>query len=295
MNPVLVEIPMPFGWNSLQIRYYGVMYVVAILVGIWLTRRLAARRGLSLTLDDVLDFVLMTVPVAIVGARLYYVAFQWSSFYVPDNLWQTLTNIIAIWEGGLAIHGGILAGLLMLWVFCRVKRVSLWAFADAVAPSMILGQALGRFGNFMNGDAYGTPIGPEWPAWLDWVGVVYAPGTPGHQQWGHIPSHPTMLYEMVGDLMIFGILLWLGRKNFQDGFITALYAILYSVLRFGIEFLRADALWLIPDTLRAAQVISVLFIVIFGVLIFGKKLYTRRLVETPSVAAPQGEGQSVSG
>ncbi len=282
MNPILVEIPMPFGWSNLQIRYYGVMYVVAILIGIWLTRRAAARRGLSLTLDDILDFVLMTVPVAIVGARLYYVAFQWSNFYVPDNLLQTLINIAAIWEGGLAIHGGILAGLLMLWVFCRVKKISFWSFADAVAPSMILGQALGRFGNFMNGDAYGTPIGPEWPAWLDWVGVVYATGTPGHQQWGHIPTHPTMLYEMAGDLIIFGLLLWLGRKNFQDGFITALYAILYSFLRFWMEFLRADALWVLPDTLRAAQVISVLFIVVFGVLIFWKKLYMRRPAAQPA-------------
>lgn len=282
MNPILVEIPMPFGWSNLQIRYYGVMYVVAILIGIWLTRRAVARQGLSLTLDDILDFVLMTVPVAIVGARLYYVAFQWSNFYVPDDLLKTLINIIAIWEGGLAIHGGILAGLLMLWVFCRVKRVSFWGFADAVAPSMILGQALGRFGNFMNGDAYGTPIGPEWPAWLDWVGVVYAPGSPGHQQWGHIPTHPTMLYEMAGDFIIFGLLFWLGRKNFQEGFITALYAILYSFLRFWMEFLRADALWLIPETLRAAQVLSVLLIIVFGVLIFWKKLYMRRPVAQPA-------------
>lgn len=281
MNPILVEIPMPLGWSNLQIRYYGVMYVIAILAGIWLTRREAARRGLSLTLDDILDFVLITVPVAIVGARLYYVAFQWSNFYVPDNLLQTLINIVAIWEGGLAIHGGILFGLLMLWVFCRVKKVSFWGFADAVAPSMLLGQALGRFGNFMNGDAYGTPIGPEWPQWLEGVGVVYAPGTPAYQQFGHIPTHPTMLYEMGGDLLIFALLLWLGRKNFQDGFITALYMVLYAFLRFWMEFLRADALWLVQDSLRAAQIISVLLFVIFTGLIFWKKLYLRKPVSPP--------------
>ncbi|MCL6643068.1 MAG: prolipoprotein diacylglyceryl transferase, partial [Candidatus Bipolaricaulota bacterium] len=179
------------------------------------------------------------------------------------------------------IHGGILAGLLMLWVYSKWKKISLWQFADAVAPSMILGQALGRFGNFMNGDAYGTPIGPEWPSWLDWVGVVYKEGTPGFQQWGHIPSHPTMLYEMFGDLIIFGLLMWLRTKNFQDGFIASLYIVLYSFLRFWMEFLRADALWLIPDVLRAAQVISVVLVLIFGGLIVGKRLWK------PS-AAPSG-------
>jgi len=252
------------------------MYVIAIVVGIFLTRREAARRGLSLTLDDILDFVLIAVPVAIIGARLYYVAFQWSNFYVPGDTLKTFINIIAIWEGGLAIHGGILAGLLMLWVYSIWKKVPLWQFADAVAPSMILGQALGRFGNFMNGDAYGTPIGPQWPPWLDWVGVVYKEGTPGFQQFGDIPTHPTMLYEMFGDLIIFGLLMWLRTKDFQDGFIASLYIVLYSFLRFWMEFLRADALWLVPDVLRAAQVISVILFVLFGVLILWKRLYQRK-------------------
>lgn len=281
MNPILVEIPMPWG-STIQIRYYGLMYVIAIVVGIFLTRREAARKGLSLSLDDILDFVLIAVPVAIIGARLYYVAFQWSNFYVPGDALKTCINIIAIWEGGLAIHGGILAGLLMLWVYSRWKKVSLWQFADAVAPSMILGQALGRFGNFMNGDAYGTPIGPQWPPWLDWVGVVYKEGTPGFQQFGDIPTHPTMLYEMCGDLIIFGLLMWLRTKNFQDGFIASLYIVLYSFLRFWMEFLRADALWLIPDVLRAAQVISVILFILFGGLILWKKLYQRKAVASHS-------------
>lgn len=288
MNPILVEIPMPFGWSSLQIRYYGLMYVIAIVIGIFLTRREAVRKGLPLTLDDILDFVLITVPVAIIGARLYYVAFQWSSFYVPGDFVKTLTNIVAIWEGGLAIHGGILAGLLLLWVYSKWKKISLWQFADAVAPSMILGQALGRFGNFMNGDAYGIPIGPEWPAWLDWVGIVYKEGTPGFQEFGHIPTHPTMLYEMFGDLVLFGVLMWLRTKNFQDGFIASLYIVFYSFLRFWMEFLRADALWLVPDVLRAAQVISVILFMLFGALIFWKKLYLRKPMQPTPSPAPAG-------
>lgn len=291
MNPILVEIPMPFGWSSLQIRYYGLMYVIAIVIGIFLTRREAVRKGLPLTLDDILDFVLITVPVAIIGARLYYVAFQWSSFYVPGDFVKTLTNIVAIWEGGLAIHGGILAGLLMLWVYAKWKKISLWQFADAVAPSMILGQALGRFGNFMNGDAYGIPISDTiswWPPWLDWVGVTYKEGTPGFQEFGPISTHPTMLYEMFGDLVIFGLLMWLRTKNFQDGFIASLYIVLYSFLRFWMEFLRADALWLIPDVLRAAQIISVILFVLFGALIFWKKLYGRKPMQPTPSPAPTG-------
>ncbi|MCX8104051.1 MAG: prolipoprotein diacylglyceryl transferase, partial [Candidatus Bipolaricaulota bacterium] len=107
--------------------------------------------------------------------------------------------------------------------------------------------------------------------------------TPGFQQWGDIPTHPTMLYEMFGDLIIFGLLMWLRTKNFQDGFIASLYIVLYSFLRFWMEFLRVDALWLVPEVLRAAQVISVILFVIFGAFILVKRLYTRKPTIAPSL------------
>jgi phosphatidylglycerol:prolipoprotein diacylglycerol transferase len=300
MDPVLVEIPTP--WGYIPIRYYGLMYVIAIIVGIFLTRREVQRKGMHLTLDDILDFVLLTIPIAIVGARLYYVAFQWDSFYMPGDFLKTLVNlpqglgnceaspngggIIAIWCGGLAIHGGLIGGALALWIYTKWKKVAFWKFADAAAPSLVLGQAFGRFGNFMNGDAYGTRA-DDLPDWLSWVGVTYAEGTPGWREFGAIPTHPTMLYEMAGDLIIFGLIwFWLRRSDFRDGFILSLYFVLYSLLRFFVESLRADALCLLGgkiclqegvgffESLRVAQLISAVLFIVFFVFILRRRLYS---------------------
>jgi len=272
MDPVIVEI------GPLAIRWYGLMYVVAIVVGIALITREIRRRGLSLTLDDVLDFVLITVPLAIIGARLYYVAFQWQ--YYGENL----TDIYKIWQGGLAIHGGLIAGVVGLLIFAKWKKVSFWTFADVVAPPLVLGQAFGRFGNFMNGDAYGIPTNSIF-------GVVFPGNTPAGQAYPEMHIHPTMLYELVGCLIIFGVLFWLQRQPFRAGFVTSVYAIGYSVLRFIVEFYRGDALCLtggtncitgadtFVETLKTAQVISVLIVLGFVTLMIFKELYRRRDAE----------------
>lgn len=274
MQPVLVQIPTP--WGTITIRYYGLMYVVAIIVGIVLTRLEVKRKGMPLSLDDILDFVLLTVPVAIIGARLYYVAFQW------DHYSQNPLDIVKIWEGGLAIHGGLIGGALMLWVFCKWKKVSFWQFADAVAPSLVLGQTFGRFGNFMNGDAYGVKTDASW-------GLYFPKGTPAgdDELYGTFPQHPTMLYEMVGNLLIFGVLWWLRRYNFKNGFLVSFYLVLYSGLRFFVEFFRADALCLLGgkvclqegagffESLRTAQLISLTLFVVFLAFILARKLYQR--------------------
>lgn len=279
MHPILFQV------GPVTVRWYGLMYVIAIIVGIFLTRYLVKRRGLAISLDDILDFVLITIPIAIIFARLYYVAFQWNSYYSlhPGDIYK-------IWQGGLAIHGGLIGGALALWIFARWKKFSYWQFADMVVPAVILGQALGRFGNFMNGDAYGTPTNLPWGLYFPAkspAGQRYCPGTLSDTC--QIPLHPTMLYELIGNLMIFGILWWLSRKRFRAGFLTSVYLILYSALRFVVEIFRGDSLyypgfWFIaPDTLKAAQVISVLLIVLFGAFIVARKLYRR---EQPSADQP---------
>jgi phosphatidylglycerol:prolipoprotein diacylglycerol transferase len=260
--------------GTITIKYYGLMYVVAIIVGIVLTRYEVKRKGMTLTLDDILDLVLFTIPAAIVGARLYYVAFQW------ENYSQDLWAVFRIWEGGLAIHGGLIGGALMFWVICKWKKVSFWQFADAIAPSLVLGQAFGRFGNFMNGDAYGIKTDAPW-------GIYFPAGTPAGDdaQYGGLPQHPTMLYELAGNLLIFALIWWLRRYHFRDGFVVSLYFVLYSALRFFIEFFRADALCLVGgkaclqegvgffESLRVAQIISVVFLLVFLFLILRRKLY----------------------
>jgi phosphatidylglycerol:prolipoprotein diacylglycerol transferase len=276
MSPILFQL------GPITVRWYGLMYVVAIIVGIFLTRYLVKRRGLTIDLDDILDFVLITIPIAIIFARLYYVAFQWDSYYRLH-----LNDIYRIWQGGLAIHGGIIGGAFALWIFARWKKLPYWQFADLVVPSLILGQALGRFGNFMNGDAYGTPTDLPWgmtfPASSP-AGQHYCPGTPAETC--QIPLHPAMLYEMIGNLIIFGILMWLINKRFRDGFVTSFYLILYSVLRFFVEIVRGDSLYypgflFIPaNTLKAAQVISILIVIIFVAFIWARKLYQREAAST---------------
>ncbi len=266
MSPVIFEI------GPVSVRWYGLMYVVAIIVGIFLTQREVRRRGLPLNLDDILDFVLITIPLAIVFARLYYVAFRW------DYYGQNLADIYKIWQGGLAIHGGLLGGFLALGIFSRWKKISFWKFADIIAPAVILGQALGRFGNFMNGDAYGTPTDLPW-------GIVFPRSSPAGAAYPELHIHPSMLYEMSGDLLIFGLLFWLRTKPFKEGFLVSLYAILYSLLRFFVEFTRGDALCLVGgsacvlgasnllESLRVAQVMSVLLFTVFLGLMLKRKLY----------------------
>jgi prolipoprotein diacylglyceryl transferase len=287
MNPELFKLENVPWLGTITIRYYGLMYVVAIIIGIVLTRLEVKRKGMNLSLDDILDFVLLTIPVAIIGARLYYVAFQWEHYS------QNLLSILFIWEGGLAIHGGLIGGALALWVYCRLwKKVSFWQFADVVTPSLILGQALGRFGNFMNGDAYGTRTDAPW-------GMTYAQGTPAFEEHGNIPSHPTMLYEMLGNIVIFALVWWLRRFNFKDGFLTSLYFVLYSGLRFFVEFFRADALCLLGgkvcmqesvgffESLRVAQLISLGLFLIFLMMIFRRKLHQPTPVSPGHHAQPQ--------
>ncbi len=292
MSPVIVNI------GPWSIRWYGLMYVVAIVVGIILAHREVRRRHLDLTLDDLLDFVLLTIPIAIIFARLYYVAFRW------DYYGRHLNEIYQIWQGGLAIHGGLIGGALALFLFSRGMnlftfvtpwkglfrgvKISFWKFADVIAPAIILGQALGRFGNFMNGDAFGTPTDLPW-------GIVFPPESPasrgptGAGEFVELHLHPTMLYEMFGDLLIFGLLWWLRTKPFKDGFLVSLYALLYSVLRFTVEFFRGDALCLAGgnacvtgggtflESLRIAQVISVLIFVVFAWFMLRGRLYQQEL------------------
>lgn len=255
MNPILIEI------GPITIRYYGLMYAVAILVGLALIRRDVRRRGLPITDDDVVNFVLIAVASGILGARAYYVAFNWN-FY--GQYWK---EIPAIWHGGLAIHGGIAGGVLAGWWFVRRHNLPFLVMADVAAPSLILGQAFGRFGNFMNGDAHGVPTSMPW-------GVVFPPYSIAGQEFPNIPIHPTMLYEMTFNLMIFIVLFRSRLRPAKDGFIFCLYLVLYSAGRFVVSFLRADSLML--GSFRAAHVVSLLLIALAGGYIVKEQLWQSR-------------------
>ena len=254
MHPVLIQI------GPLTIRYYGLMYVIAISVGFFLLAREVRRKQLGLTTENVLDLMLWTVPFAILGARIYYVVFHWD-YYGARPL-----DMLKVWEGGLAIHGGVLAGALVVYVFARAKKVSFWALTDALVPSLILGQAIGRIGNLMNGDAFGVPTTLPW-------GIRFPADSPAGMAYPGLATHPSMIYEMILNLGIFLYLWGIRKKGYRDGFSSAMYFILYAIARSIVSFTRGDSLWLGP--IRAAHAISIAFVLVFGLLIWRRRLYQR--------------------
>lgn len=249
--------PMLFEWGPISVRWYGFLIASAVLIGVSLSSYLAKRRGLNS--DLIGDLSIWLVLAAIPCARLYYVAFQWP-YYV-----QHPEQIIAIWKGGIAIHGAVLGGMLAALIFARLNRVSFWQLADVVAPSLILGQAIGRWGNFFNSEAFGGPTDLPWKLY-----IPPAQRPAGYEQVAYF--HPTFLYESLWNLGVFVLLLVLffrslkSRNPLKPGTIFLTYWVAYSAGRFWIEGLRTDSLMLGP--LRIAQVVSLtgLLIGVLGLL-----------------------------
>ncbi len=242
MHPIL------FDFGPIQIRFYGLMYVIAIIVGSYLIKSEVRKKGIRLTDEGVMNFIIWTVIGGIVGARLYYILFNWGYYGLNP------AEIPAIWRGGLAIHGGLLGGIAVAYLYLKRGNIAFWRMSDTVAPAAILGQAFGRFGNFMNGDAHGRPTEMPW-------GLVFPPESIAGMEFPDIPLHPTMLYEMLINLGIFLLLwFWVRKRDHRDGFIFAAYITLYSIGRFFVEHFRADSLMIAP--LKAAQVVSIVAIVI---------------------------------
>jgi phosphatidylglycerol---prolipoprotein diacylglyceryl transferase len=231
MNPVAFEI---FG---LSIAWYGIILSTGIMVAIFLAIREAKRLGKNP--EYIIDLSLWCIPAAIIGARLYYVLLEWD-YYNGD-----IMRMINIREGGLAIHGGLIGAILTGYIFTKIKKISFWETADIVAPSIVIGQAIGRWGNFANGEAHGGPTSLPWGILVDGIRV-----------------HPTFLYESLWNLGVFAILILYRKKKKVDGEIFLLYGILYSVGRFWIEGLRTDSLMFFG--MRAAQLISLAIIVVFS-------------------------------
>ncbi|MDJ1169439.1 prolipoprotein diacylglyceryl transferase [Roseofilum sp. BLCC_M154] len=237
--------PIIFQIGSLAIRWYGLLIASAVLLGVTLSQYLAERRGVDP--EAIGDLAIALVLGAIPGARLYYVLFQWPSY--ADNPGQ----IFAIWKGGIAIHGAILGGLLAALIFARLNRISFWMLTDLVAPSLILGQAIGRWGNFFNSEAFGKPTDLPWKLFIP---VDRRP--PEYVEFDYF--HPTFLYESLWNLLIFALLLglffWgLNRKPpLKLGTLFMVYLIAYSSGRVWIEGLRTDSLMFAG--LRIAQLVS---------------------------------------
>lgn len=217
------------------IPLYALLIVSAIIVAVILCTR--DEKRLNLPKDTTIELALWLVPAAVVGARLYYVAFQWDLY--KDNL----LSILHVWEGGLAIYGGVIGGAVVAVFFARKKKISYALLADFVAPVLILGQAIGRWGNFFNGEAYGYLV--ENPGLQFFPFAVFVGG-----QW-HMA---TFFYESAWDFAGF-LLLWFNRKKVQiRGNLFLWYLVWYGIGRAFIEGLRTDSLYWGP--IRVSQALS---------------------------------------
>jgi phosphatidylglycerol:prolipoprotein diacylglycerol transferase len=236
------------GGVSVSIRWYGVLIASSMAFGLWLSAREAVRRGESP--DDLLKAAEIALIGGLIGARLYYVLFN-LDYYETQPWWR----IFAVWEGGLAIHGGLIAGLLTGGAYVWAKGLPLLTYLDIVAPSLALAQAIGRWGNFFNEEAFGGPTDLPWKLFIS---EPRRPPAYVDQQF----FHPTFLYESLWNVGAFLILYVVLRRRLEraPGALFLAYLGLYSLGRFWIEGLRTDSLML--GSFRIAQIVSVTAVVV---------------------------------
>lgn len=238
MNPTAFTI---FG---IDIQWYAIIITSAMMLGIYLIIKNGEKQGFIG--DNLLDLTLIALPLAIVCARAYYVIFNFELY--QDNL----IDVFNIRQGGMAIHGGLLGGFLGGYLVAKYRKMNVLKTMDLISPYLILGQAIGRWGNYINQEAHGGPTDLPWGIMVDGIRV-----------------HPTFLYESIWNIAVFIILIKIGKNKKFEGQIAGLYLILYSVGRFFIEGLRTDSLMAGP--FRTAQLISILFIALgLGLMYYNK-------------------------
>ncbi|MEK5172851.1 prolipoprotein diacylglyceryl transferase [Heyndrickxia sp. FSL W8-0496] len=252
LNPIALRL------GGLEVHWYGIIIGIGIALGLYLVMIESERRGLNK--DTFADLLIWAIPISIICARIYYVLFEWSYYS------QHPGDIIKIWNGGIAIHGALIGAILTTIIFSRIKNVSFWKLADIAAPSIILGQAIGRWGNFMNQEAHGGEVSRAFlenlhlPDFI--INQMYIDGT---------YYHPTFLYESIWNIVGFILLIMLRKVNLRRGELFLSYVIWYSIGRFFIEGMRTDSLML-TSNLRIAQVISIVLIAAALVLWIGRRV-----------------------
>lgn len=274
MNPIFLKI------GIFEIHYYGLMYAIAFLIGLFLAKKMA--REISYNENIIDNYAFVAIISGLIGGRLYYVLFNLKS-YLQDPF-----EIIAVWHGGMAIHGGIIGGIIGTYFFAKKNKLNMLELGDFAAAPFILGQAIGRIGNFMNGEIHGVPtftplsvifsIKPKFYEWYSYYlnlpiedklkfkpvvpfGIVFPKSSPAGFEFPNIAVHPAMLYELVLNFIGF-LIIWfiLKNKKLNKGIMWFSYIIIYSVNRIFVSFFRAEDLMIF--NLRAPHLISLIFIII---------------------------------
>lgn len=234
--------PASFTLFGRPVYFYGVLIGLGFILGILFCAKRAKRFGLKE--DDVYDVMIWLIPCSILGARLYYVLFQ-LDYYV-----QHPGELFTIWNGGIAIYGGVIGGILAVWLVCRRKKIPVLAMMDNLSYGLLVGQIIGRWGNFMNREAFGAQTEV-----FCRMGLTAPDGTT-------IYVHPTFLYESLWNLGVLLFLLWFDKKGKRrfDGHCVALYFLLYGIGRFWIEGLRTDSLYIGGTGIRVSQALSLVLV-----------------------------------
>lgn len=239
--------PVAFSIFGIDVYWYAILIVTGMILAVHFSSKEMERRDMDG--EVIYDLAFYILPAAIIGARIYYVIFEWNSFG------GDILKIIDIRSGGLAIHGGIIASLIVGYIYTKKRKLDFFKISDVVFPFLSLAQAIGRWGNFINQEAYGGPTDLPWALIIDGQKV-----------------HPTFLYESIGNILIFAYLLYfLKNKQEFDGQTTFLHFILYGILRFFVEGLRMDSLML--GGVRVAQLVSLsgVLIGIIAIILINKK------------------------
>lgn len=253
--------PIAFSLGPISVHWYGIIIGLGLALALYLAIKEENRRGLEK--DTFSDLMIWAIPIAIISARLYYVIFE------LDYYGEHPGEILQIWNGGLAIHGALIGAVITTYIFAKKRKISFWKIADIAAPSIILGQAIGRWGNFINQEAHGGEVtrsfleGLHLPDFV--INQMFIDGS---------YYHPTFLYESVWNLAGFVLLLVLRRVNLRRGELFLTYVIWYSIGRFFVEGMRTDSLML--GSLRTAQTISIALAV--GALVI--LLYRRKMKQS---------------
>ncbi|OEK66739.1 prolipoprotein diacylglyceryl transferase [Staphylococcus equorum] len=241
INPIALEL------GPISVRWYGIIIAVGILLGYFIAQEGVKRIGFDK--DTLVDIIFWSAIFGFIVARLYFVIFQWP-YYIQNPI-----EIPMIWHGGIAIHGGLIGGFVTGIIICKQKNINPFQIGDVIAPSMILGQGIGRWGNFMNHEAHGGPVSRTFlenlhiPDFI--INNMYINGK---------YYQPTFLYESIWDILGFVILILL-RKHLRIGDTFCLYLIWYSIGRFFVEGMRTDSLMLTSD-IRVAQLMSIILIIV---------------------------------
>lgn len=263
MNAALNPIALRLG--ALEIHWYGVIIASGVILAVYLAVQEAKRRNVSE--DHILNLVLYSLPFALIGARAYYVAFEWPYYS------QHPSEIIAIWHGGIAIYGALIAAAIVFIIYCRMKDLSIWLVLDIAAPTVMIAQAIGRWGNFMNQEAFGQVTSLSFlhelhlPSWL--IQQMFISGQ---------YRMPTFLFESAWNVCGFILIMSIRHHTawFKQGEIFLSYVLWYSFGRFFVEGMRTDSLYLAAG-LRVSQLLSIILFVSAVIIL----IYRRRRSKTP--------------